>query len=260
MGKGKAQPYNATMKAVRERREAQLKKDRRNRFIIIGVVIAVIVLIGALVAWAMTSSKNEAAESKFVVSDAVNDAKGLTIGKDGPGKATPNVPVVDFFFDYSCAHCVDFEHRVGKQVFEDVKAGKYTLVLRPVLTEALAYQYPATELAVRVFQDQPEKFEALHLELNERMYEAMVARDYQKMLADPVASVRAIGEDVGIKAAILDSLSERASEQTLQDWSQAWVKSGLRPKGDYGTPMFAKDGKALEPKTLEDALTLFRGE
>lgn len=261
MGQKKVQSDNAAARAVRQRREEQQRKDRRNLFLIVGAVIAVLVILAVLVAWALGSGGSSDEGSKdFTISPSVSKERGFVLGKDGPGKATKGAPVVEMYYDYSCAHCVDFEHRAGEDVEADVEAGKYTLILHPVLTEALSYQYPATELAIRVYQDQPDKFFAVHNALAEKAYQLMVKRDIASLTKDPVATVQEVGRQVGVRKAILDSLSPSATQAELSTWSQAWLKTGLAPDDRYGTPMFVRDGKQLEIQTIDQALGKMRGQ
>ncbi|MBD3689158.1 thioredoxin domain-containing protein [Nanchangia anserum] len=263
----KSQPRssNATMRAVQERRDQQRKRDRRTLVTISAAVIVVLLVLAGLVTWAVLQRQSdiasgEGASKSLTLSTAIKQDRGMVLGADGPGKATAGAPVVELYFDYSCAHCVDFEHRVGKDVMADVAAGKYTLKLHPVLTEALPYQYPATELSLRVYQSQPDKFTALHEALTEEAYQAMVNRDYDPLTNDPVETVRKVGKKVGIDDKILDTLSTGASQSILTDWSKAWTSSGLSADGKYGTPMFVRDGKMVQITSIDDALAKMRGE
>lgn len=260
--KKQARSTNATMRAVQQRREEQKRRDRRNLFIIVGAVVAILAILGGLVTWALASrtDKDQASAGAFTLTADVEKHAGMVVGVDGPGKATPGAPVVDLYYDYTCGHCVDFEHRMGKDVEKDVKDGTYTLVLHPVLTEALAFQYPATELAVRVFQGQPDKFMELHNALMENVYDAFVKHDTGSLTQDPVAAVRAVGKKVGVDNDILDKVTAEGAQQTLSTWSKTWTSSGLRADQRYGTPMFVRDGVPLEPQTLNDVLPLIRGE
>lgn len=259
----------ARRRALRERREAQARRDRRNRLIIWVSVVVVLALVVGLVVWAIAKSRSQASEtssaSTLTLNEATANSAGFVIGSNGPGQATEGAPTVDFYFDYTCPGCISLEHEIGDELFDDAAKGTYTLVLHPVSTHETVYRSKALALAVRVYQDQPELFVDLHKALEAYVYEH--ASDDDAMNANGLDSVLSVASDVGVNQTILDQLGSDDVTDILQEWTQAW-SARVKDLGgaQVATPMFIRDNTLVTTDTIEgydsfdDYLPALRGQ
>ncbi|MEU0377364.1 DsbA family protein [Streptomyces cyaneofuscatus] len=117
----------AARERLRAEREAQAKKDRTRKQLVVGVsVVAALAVVGGISYGVMQLNKPDAWET---AADAKNvSAPKNTAGKDGTtvviGKSDAK-KTLELYEDSRCPVCATFEQGVGETVAKDVDAGKY---------------------------------------------------------------------------------------------------------------------------------------
>ncbi|MFI7234013.1 DsbA family protein [Streptomyces cyaneofuscatus] len=112
---------------LRAEREAQAKKDRTRKQLVVGVsVVAALAVVGGISYGVMQLNKPDAWEA---AADAKNvSAPKNTSGADGTtvviGKSDAR-KTLELYEDSRCPVCATFEQGVGETVAKDVDAGKY---------------------------------------------------------------------------------------------------------------------------------------
>lgn len=264
----KRQP-SKTMKAVEQQRQAQAAKDRRRRLIIIIVIVAVVALTGAMIAGITAGKKGGNDDSTQAnnggknVSKSMKDAKGLktpgdmpnaiVVGKDGIGGSIKGVPTINSYFSYGCPGCIRQDHFAGSELFKAATEGKLNLVLYPVSTHGLAWTYTAGDAALKVADNDPDKFIEFHEKLmgfaNDVMYkdeQSIQAQGNGTLLADEqqtLDKVKEIGKQVGLSDKTVDSFQPASAVQsTVDGWTNEWVNLVQPIAGDQvGTPMIIRN-------------------
>lgn len=115
-------------------RNAQLKREARGRRITLLASLVGLLIIGALVAWIVTSGKNSAADSTTVTNPTLASATGgFTFGKDGVA-GTKNEGAVEYavYLDFMCPACSQFEDATSAMSDELREAGDITLIVHPI--------------------------------------------------------------------------------------------------------------------------------
>ncbi len=118
----------AARERLRAEREAQAKKDRVRRQVIVGVgVVAALGLAGGIAYGVMKASEpdywEKAATAQLVTPKNATGEDGTTVVV---GKADAK-KTLELYEDSRCPACASFEQAVGEQIKKDVDAGKYKL-------------------------------------------------------------------------------------------------------------------------------------
>ncbi len=98
------------------RKEELRKKERRQQWIVIGVIAAVAIIFGAVVLISTQTIASNAIGGpiKKITPVAYNNANGAAIGN-------PNAKVkIDVFEDFQCVHCQDYTLNVEPQVIQQL--------------------------------------------------------------------------------------------------------------------------------------------
>ncbi|MCD9900403.1 DsbA family protein [Streptomyces sp. MT29] len=117
----------AARERLRAEREAQAKKDRTRKQLVVGVsVVAALAVVGGISYGVMQLNKPDAWE-------AAADAKNVSTPKNTAGKDGTTVVIgksdakktLELYEDSRCPVCATFEQGVGETLAKDVEAGKY---------------------------------------------------------------------------------------------------------------------------------------
>ncbi len=122
---------------AREQREAQLRRTRRNRWLLNGGIVAGLIAVVAIVALVVTTGGAAGARPANTAHDAVTiTAAGaetasaeasIAAGEDDPG--TVDIVV---FADYLCPFCGQFETANSERIQQWVASGSATLEFHPI--------------------------------------------------------------------------------------------------------------------------------
>ncbi len=126
---------SAAREKVKAMQEAQRRKDRRTRALIIsaGVVVAAVLITIAAVAITNVQQENAAKEANLgevVVPPGATDAGGITVA--GAAGAAQAPVVVQEYLDYQCPACKQFDLAVGPYLKDQVAQGSIELEYHPL--------------------------------------------------------------------------------------------------------------------------------
>jgi protein-disulfide isomerase len=109
--------------ANRAVREQLLREQRRRRTIVVSIMAAAVLVVAGLVGWGIYA--NQAPPANF--------AKPTHVTADGTGIAVSSGgKTVDFYLDFLCPICKQFESDAGSTLDSMVSAKKITLVYHPI--------------------------------------------------------------------------------------------------------------------------------
>lgn len=241
---------SAAREKVRAMQEAQRRKDRRTRALIISagaVVAAILITIGV---FAITNVQQENAAkdanlSKVVEPAGVTDTGGITAA--GPDGAEPPVKVVEYL-DYQCPACKQFDLAVGPYLKEQVAAGTVELEYHPVnflngqsggtryssRSGNAAYCTATNGGDIAAFSD------TLYAEQPPEGGQGLPDEDLVKAARDAGASAE-------VEQCIAD---ETYTGYVTQQNDEAFAKEADGGVGIGGTPAIFIDGKMLEDNSL----------
>lgn len=140
----KGERRNVARDKARQLREEQKKKDRRNKFILQGSLIAVVLVLGAAVVLVITSTIKPPAPGPLnMLSDGIKIGAGLDAVRTqglkpsaSPIPSASNEPssVLDIriYSDYLCPICGGFEEANNEQIKKMVSDGIATVEIHPV--------------------------------------------------------------------------------------------------------------------------------
>ncbi|MDP5227786.1 MULTISPECIES: thioredoxin domain-containing protein [Arthrobacter] len=248
-------------------REQQLKKEKRNKLLLIwGVVVAAVLVVG-IVVWSImaTNAANAPIPNQGATPANANVHGGAVLTKDGvlaqPGSqvdaasiptptavpsqgavaAAPSVaaeagkPVkVVAYVDFICPVCKNFESTYGSLLDQHVKDGSITVEYRPIgLLDAHSttnYSSRAAAAAACVLNVSPEKYQ----DYFKALYAQQPDENGPGLTNDKLSS---IAKDVGAK-----DISQCVNDKTFRPFVLAVTKEAASV-GVNGTPTVFVDGK-----------------
>ncbi|MFG2876723.1 DsbA family protein [Streptomyces sp. NPDC048337] len=241
----------AARERLRAEREAQAKKDKTRRQLLVGgAVVAVLALAGGIGYGVMKLNEpsywDKAAKAELVKPKNTEGEDGLTvvIGKADAKKT------LELYEDSRCPACAGFEQAVGGQVKKDVDAGKYklryfgaTFIDNAAKGEgsknALSALGAALNVSPEAFLDYKAALYSKELHPEETV-DSFAKDDYLLKVADTVPALKGNAE---FKKAVEDGTYDRWA----LEMSKAFNKSGVT-----GTPTLKMDGKKIDtPQTPE---------
>ncbi|MEO6826303.1 MAG: thioredoxin domain-containing protein [Microbacteriaceae bacterium] len=261
-GSGSRPSKNARREAAREKaralREAQKKKDRRNRVLLQGGIGVAVLAVLAIVAFVIvTSIRPPASGPKNMASDGIVIGKGLkaipTAALSPNASPVPSIPdstasVVNIrtYIDYLCPYCGQFEKTNAKQLADLAKSGAGTIEVHPIAlltshSQGTKYSQRAANAAACVANYSPDQFYAFHISLFENQPQENSAGLTSKKLKD---MVKAAG------AKNLSSIDSCIDDGKFNGWVQSATDRAISdpiPNSDLkkftGTPTVLVNGK-----------------
>ncbi|MGW6577121.1 thioredoxin domain-containing protein [Streptomyces sp. NPDC054945] len=241
----------AARERLRAEREAQAKKDKvRRQVIVAGGVLVALGVIGAIAYGVVQSNQpgqwEKAATAELVKPKNAEGENGTTvvIGKPDAKKT------LELYEDSRCPACAAFEQASGAQIHKDVDAGKYklqyigaTFIDNAVKGEgsknALSALGAALNVSPQAFLDYKAALYSKDLHPEETV-DSFAKDDYLLKVADTVPALKGNAE---FKKAVEDGTYDRWA----LEMSKVFDKSGVK-----GTPALKMDGKKIDtPQTAE---------
>lgn len=234
--KSKTDVRRAAAERAATLRAQQLKQEKRNRLMtIIGLVVAVVVIMGAVL-FIMGQDGKDPLDG--VKAPANTSQGGISFGASGtPGSSNPNTPTLEIFVDYGCVYCAQLEVTNADDLTELATSGDATVVFKPVVITAQPNaQYPvrAANAAAIVLQYEPEKFLAFHNELFTRFDEL---RGADASYPDIVAVALSVG--------VSPQTADLFQGEEFSEWVQAATKRAQRIDKLSGTPTVHLNGEPM---------------
>ncbi|MFE6838804.1 DsbA family protein [Streptomyces sp. NPDC057705] len=241
----------AARERLRAEREAQAKKDKiRRQVIVAGALVAGLGLVG-VVGYAIVQSNQPGYWDKAAKAELVKPKN--TEGEDGTtvviGKADAK-KTLELYEDSRCPACAGFEQAAGEQIKKDVDAGKYklqyfgaTFIDNAVKGEgsknALSALGAALNVSPQAFLDYKGALYSKEQHPEETV-DSFAKDEYLLKVADTVPALKGNAE---FRKAVEDGTYDRWA----MDMSKAFNKSGVT-----GTPTLKMDGKKIDtPQTAE---------
>jgi len=254
----KAQRREAARAEALALREAQAKRDKRNRLITIGALVAgVVVLVGVFLAvWipAMNDrNKTIDAVAAGNLSEVANPSTaredgGIPMGVDGAaGTESEGAVEVGVYLDYMCPICGQFEETNGETLDQLRESGDVTVVLHPVsildrVAQSQQFSTRAASAAAWVADQAPESLNAF----NTAMFDNQPAEG-SGTLTD--AQIADIAEQAGVPADVAAGIEDGTAVETYGDWVATATSLVTQDEalanpqsGGFGTPTITIDG------------------
>ncbi|MBD7997809.1 DsbA family protein [Oerskovia gallyi] len=257
-------------------REAQAKRDKRNRAITIGALVGgLAVLVGAFL-WVFIPAMNQkearttAPMTGVTAPATANDTGGIPIGKGGAaGSSTEGAVELGVYFDYMCPICGDFEAVNASSIDEMREAGDITLVQHPVailnrMANAQEFSTRSAAAAAYIAEHAPAQFNAF----NEAMF-ANQPEENKETLTD--AQIAEIAKTAGVPAAVADKIAAGDAVKEFGDWVEGATNLATQnpdlanpQTGGFGTPTITIngerwDGNWTDPAELKKAVEAAKG-
>ncbi len=233
----KAERREAAREEARRLREEQAKREKRNRIILIGTIVAVLALI-AVAAVVIIGQSQKSALDDVASPAGANESGGIVVGAEGVGSANDGAPTVQVYADFMCPYCGQFELTNGVMLEDLADAGQATVVYHPLaildrFSNGTNYSTRAAQAAAVVADQAPEQFTAFYRAL----FENQPAENTDGLSDEEIASI-AVG--VGVPQAVADTFTEGV----FNDWVAA-ATSQASDDGVTGTPTILIDGEAF---------------
>ncbi|MFB7466347.1 DsbA family protein [Streptomyces sp. NPDC056224] len=244
----------AARERLRAEREAQAKKDKvRRQVVVAGAVLAVLALAGG-VGYAVVQANQPGYWEKAAKAELVKPKN--TEGEDGTtvviGKAEAK-KTLELYEDSRCPACAQFEQAAGEQVKKDVDAGKYklryvgaTFIDNMAKGEgsknALSALGAALNVSPQAFLDYKGALYSKDLHPEETV-DSFAKDDYLLKVADTVPALKGNAE---FKKAVEDGTYDRWALEMSKAFNNSDVK---------GTPTLKMDGKKIDTPQTAEAFT-----
>ncbi|QWW19309.1 thioredoxin [Schaalia sp. 19OD2882] len=262
----KSRPSSDAVRAkAQQMREAQARKDRTTRMLIIGVVAALVLAVVATVAVVIFNRLEEERRANSfdpaVLFGSYASGAPILVSREGVGKADPKLPTVHEYFDYTCHICADLDVAAGTQISDAAVNGEFNIAYVPVRTVDAAYHHVATGAVLVVAQEAPEHFLAFHHALLAYFQTQYKAND-GTVVSDNLASwrkVKEIAASVGVPSEVTDNFpGAGVSKAYLDATTAAWGATRYQGRAvnddgstRYGTPEFAAGGVIAQYTSLD---------
>ncbi|WP_173923683.1 thioredoxin domain-containing protein [Agromyces sp. Marseille-P2726] len=256
---------NERREAAREKarilREEQRKRERRNKFLIQGGIIVVVLAIAALIGTLIFQSVRPAGPGP---SNMASDGILLTAGDDGivavetpavpaGGSPTPTEPDdsgtvanIVVYVDYLCPFCGQFEATNSDSIRTMVEEGAATLEVHPIAiltnkSNGTQYSLRAANAAACVADSSPDSF----FDFNALLFENQPQEGTAGLTND---EIKALAEQAG--ASDLSTIEQCIDDKQFHSWVQEATNralSGPVPNSDLpaitGTPTVLVNGQ-----------------
>ncbi|WP_147795486.1 thioredoxin domain-containing protein [Cellulomonas sp. Y8] len=262
-GKGrpsKNERRDAAREQARALREQQAKRDRRNRFLGIGMLSVAVLALGGVLVWVLTQgggSSDEAlpdypdtplSEVADVPSTALPEG-GIPVSASGVGgEVDDSATRVDVYLDYMCPACGAFEETNGDNLIALASDGAATVVYHPIAilnrySNGTGYSTRAASAAALVADEAPDQFAAF----NEQLFAGQPDEGTDGLTNAEIAS---IARDAGVSGSVADKISDGSALDRFGQWvTSATNDVTANPdlvneaNGSFGTPTITVDGE-----------------
>lgn len=239
---------DAAREQARKLREAQKRREKRNRLLIIaGVVVFIAIIVAALVS-IIGSANRDPLEGVDSQPAGAIESGAIQVGSDGVGSANEGAPVIDLYLDYLCGHCANFE-AINAGVLDELAAnGEATVNYYPIAyISGSDFNVRAGSALGEVATQSPEHFG----EFNTQLFAAQGEGGGTPLSDDQIA-------DVARELGIADDVIDTFADHRYSDWVQGTTEQARRDDIG-GTPTVLIDGEEFrgwqQPGALAQAVT-----
>lgn len=223
-----------------EVRSQQAREERIRKGVIVGVIVAVIAVVGFALAMAIKANppKSTSVNEGTAIPTKVNAQGAFRIGKDGSvvdpaTKPVPGAKRAELWFDPMCPGCAAVERAAGARFLEAAKAGEVDLYLNPLSfldrQSSDEYSTRAVNAFVTVAEKSPEHtmpfLSALYTEENHpeegAAYDSVSDEDFAR-----------IAQSVGVPADVAAQFSEHSYTQWISQHTEGQsARQDVFPEG-----------------------------
>ena len=249
-------------------REKQLRRDKRNRAITLGVLAAAVIAL-VVVVWMILQEGNKTAMEKvgtFPATATATERTGIPIGQAGAaGTSNGDAPEVGVYLDYMCPVCGQFEELNGATLDELRESGAATVVLYPVSildrqSAGSEYSTRAASAVAWVADRAPEALADFNDQLFANQPQEGTAGLTDQQLSD-------LAEQAGVPGDVAGGIADGTARETFGEWVTATTEAAtgnqalVNPQsGGFGTPTITIDGERWdgnwsETGALQQAVT-----
>ena len=239
----KQERRDAAREQARKLREAQKRREKRNRLlIIVGAVVFIGIVAAALIS-IIVAANRAPLEGVDDQPSLATEAGAFQVGADGVGTTNGDAPVVDVYLDYLCIYCAQFESLNGTALEELAESGEATVNYRPIayLTQNSDFSIRGANALAVVAEDSPEHFTAFNMELFAAQGEGATALSNEQ--------IAQAGLDVGVPQEVVDTFADGR----FSDWVVG-ASEQASADGVQGTPTILIDGEEFRGWQAEGAL------
>ncbi|GAA4835890.1 thioredoxin domain-containing protein [Luteimicrobium xylanilyticum] len=245
----KSQRRDAARAEALKLRQEQERREKRNRFITIGVLVVLVVAVVLAVVFINQANKPKSLGDVKAPSTAesVKDGGGIPVDKDGvAGKTNAGAVTLDLYFDYMCPNCATFE-QVNKDDLDSLREdGTITFVMHPVailnrLSQGTNYSTRSASAFATVADQEPDKV----IQFHEALYANHPEENSTGLTDDQL-------KDYAVQAGVSQKVADQFSKHTFADWVDAWtarvgddndLKNPNENPPSFGTPTIVINGK-----------------
>jgi len=239
----KQERRDAAREQARKLREAQKRREKRNRLLIIAGVVVFIGIVAAALFTIISNANRSPLEGVDAEPAGVNASGAIQVGADGVGSVNEGAPVVDIYLDYLCTYCAQFEELNAGVLDELAANGEATVNYHPVTyIGASDFNLRGANALGEVATQSPEHFGAF----NEQLFAAQGEGGATPLSDEQIAEV---AREVGVPDEVIDTFGEGR----YNDWVAA-VTEQSRRDGVGGTPTVLIDGEEFTGWQQEGAL------
>lgn len=236
--------YDARL-AAREQaaalRNAQLKKDKRNRLIAISILILAVVGLGIAI-FAINKSgqakplADTPAPATATVDGGISFGKGAVAGTDNG----PDAIDLAVYLDFQCSYCATFEITNSESISQMLEAGDITLTVHPVSILSSSFSQDTAAATAYLADKAPEHvldfINAVFL--TDPAVNGAPSNDQLKGLAVAAGVDQGVADDMfngEWKKWVAAATEHAANDENLRN-----------PDGGFGTPTIMLEGKRLD--------------
>ncbi len=243
-----APKYDARL-AAREQaaaqRNAELKKDRRNRMIVIGILLLAVVGLVVGVLWINKQGEAKPLADTAAPQTAADDG-AILFGNDRVAGTENSEDAVRLgvYLDFNCSYCAIFDISNSAVINEMLESGDVTLALHPVSILGTSFSKDAAGATAYLADQAPEQT----LDFVNAVFALQPTESELGYL--PNDQMQEIARSVGVEDAVADKMFNG-------DWDK-WVEAASdhavndeklqNEDGGFGTPTITIDGERLNEK------------
>ena len=252
---------NSSTKAARDaaaaaRAEAKAEQKKRERIVQLIGGIAVVAIVGALIAVGITNAGKHAAgiDTKAALPKGANsDTYGLQVGKAWTAPNADSIPKLEIWEDFQCPACKNMEASSGSTITALAKSGKLRLEYRPTifLDESLAAQNSSNKnpnssaLATNALACAADQGKTIEY------HSTVFANQPEEGAGYSTLDLRYFAELTGLSGKKLDNFTDCLANRQYDGWvNNSYAK--FNSEGITSTPTGILNGKALDNTVLYD--------
>ena len=235
---------------AKEIRENHKKSEQRRKYTIVAGISALVLLVGALVGWAVVSNPptESVTPANFSYDNGIRIGTGLEAFTASQTPTTADVPVIKMYLDYQCPVCKEFDVPNASLIEDKVGSGEWIFEYHPISfldgpASPNTYSSRAANSAVCVAEHSPNDFVTYtNLLYANQPQEQTPGPENKKLIA--------FTNQIGVSNS--DKIATCINNKTYGDWIKSATDTALseKVKGTEltvdGTPFIVVNGQKYD--------------